>query len=103
VIVNALHQKQPSGIGILGIGSFVPEGSLTNFDLEKMVNTSDKWIRERTGIEKRHRADAQTATSDLAAGAALRALEDAGLEPEDLDVIILGTATPDMPAWCRRK
>jgi 3-oxoacyl-[acyl-carrier-protein] synthase-3 len=94
--VNTLHRKQPSGIGILGIGSHVPEEVLTNFDLEKIVNTSDKWIRERTGIDKRHRSDAQTATSDLAAGAALKALDDAGLGPEDLDVIIVGTATPDM-------
>jgi 3-oxoacyl-[acyl-carrier-protein] synthase-3 len=94
--VNTAHRKQPSGIGIIGIGSFVPEGELTNLDLEKIVNTTDEWIMERTGIRKRHRADSQTATSDLAAGAALRALEDAGLGPEDIDVIIVGTATPDM-------
>jgi 3-oxoacyl-[acyl-carrier-protein] synthase-3 len=94
--VNTAHRKAPSGIGITGIGAYVPEGELTNLDLEKIVNTSDEWIMERTGIRKRHRADNQTATSDLAAGAALRALEDAGLGPDDIDVIIVGTATPDM-------
>ncbi|MFH1312780.1 MAG: beta-ketoacyl-ACP synthase III [Candidatus Eisenbacteria bacterium] len=94
--MNTAHRKQPSGIGIIGIGSYVPEGELTNLDLEKIVNTTDEWIVERTGIRKRHKADAQTATSDLAAGAALRALEDAGLKPDDIDVIIVGTATPDM-------
>jgi 3-oxoacyl-[acyl-carrier-protein] synthase-3 len=80
----------------LGVGGFVPEGELTNFDLEKVVDTSDEWIRERTGIFKRHRADDKTATSDLAAGAALKALEDAGLTPADIGIIIVGTATPDM-------
>ena len=94
--MNTRHRKQPSGVGILGVGSFVPEGVLTNFDLEKIVKTSDEWIRERTGIQTRYRADERTATSDLAAGAARQALEDAGLGPEDIDVIILGTATPDM-------
>jgi 3-oxoacyl-[acyl-carrier-protein] synthase-3 len=80
----------------MGIGSHVPEGTLTNFDLEKMVDTTDDWIRERTGISKRHRADAQTATSDLAAEAAKKALDDAGVGARDIDVIIVGTATPDM-------
>lgn len=90
------QRKAPSGIGILGIGSFVPEGTLTNYDLEKMVDTTDQWIRERTGIFKRHMSDEETATSDLAAGAARNALADAGLGPEDIDMIIIGTATPDM-------
>jgi 3-oxoacyl-[acyl-carrier-protein] synthase-3 len=94
--VSEQLRKEPSGIGILGIGSFVPEGALTNFDLEKMVDTTDQWIRERTGIFKRHKSDDQTATSDLAAGAARNALEDAGIGPEEIDLIILGTATPDM-------
>jgi 3-oxoacyl-[acyl-carrier-protein] synthase-3 len=94
--VNAVRRKQPSGIGIIGIGSYVPEDTLTNLDLERMVDTSDQWIKERTGISKRHRADEKTATSDLAKGAALGALEDAGLGPEDIDVIVVGTATPDM-------
>jgi 3-oxoacyl-[acyl-carrier-protein] synthase-3 len=94
--VSEQLRKAPSGIGIVGIGSFVPEGALTNFDLEKIVDTTDQWIRERTGIFKRHRSDEDTATSDLAAGAARNALADAGLGPEDIDLIILGTATPDM-------
>lgn len=94
--MSAQHPKPASGIGILGIGGYVPEGELTNTDLEKIVETSDEWIRERTGIFKRHRADSNTATSDLAAGAARRAIEDAGLTPADIGVIIVGTATPDM-------
>jgi len=88
--------RQPSGIGILGIGAYVPEGVLTNADLEKIVDTTDEWIRERTGITTRHRADEKTATSDLAKEAARRAVADAGLTPEDLDVIMVATATPDM-------
>ena len=94
--MNAQHRKPASGIGILGVGAFVPEGELTNTDLEKIVDTTDEWIRERTGISKRHKADAETATSDLAAGAGLRAIEDAGIKPTDIGLIIVGTATPDM-------
>jgi len=94
--MKEVHRKQPSGIGIKGIGSYVPEDTLTNSDLEQMVDTSDQWITERTGIRKRHRASPDQATSDLAREAALRALDDAGLTPADLDVIIVGTATPDM-------
>jgi 3-oxoacyl-[acyl-carrier-protein] synthase-3 len=94
--VTDASPKEPNGIGIVGIGSYVPPDTLTNCDLEKMVDTSDDWIRERTGIFKRHRADAMTATSDLAAEAAIRALADAGLTVADLDMIIVATATPDM-------
>ncbi len=94
--MNAQHRKPASGIGILGVGYFVPEGELTNADLEKIVDTTDEWIRERTGISKRHKTDAETATSDLAAGAALKAIEDAGITPTDIGLIIVGTATPDM-------
>jgi 3-oxoacyl-[acyl-carrier-protein] synthase-3 len=90
------HKKEPSGIGIAGLGSYAPEGVLTNFDLEKIVDTSDKWIRERTGIERRHRAEDDVATSDTAAEAGRRAMEDAGVGPGDIDVVIVGTATPDM-------
>ncbi len=90
------NRKEPSGIGIKGIGAYVPEATLTNSDLEQMVDTSDQWITERTGIKKRHRASPDQATSDLAREAALRALDDANLRPSDLDVIIVGTATPDM-------
>ncbi len=90
------HKREPSGIGVVGLGSFAPEGVLTNFDLEKMVDTSDKWIRERTGIERRHRAEAHIATSDTASEAGRRAMEDAGVGPDDIDIVMVGTATPDM-------
>ncbi|MGB9721281.1 MAG: beta-ketoacyl-ACP synthase III [bacterium] len=81
---------------IAGIGIHYPEKILTNFDFEKMVETSDEWIRTRSGIKERHIADEKTATSDLATIAAKRAIENAGIKPEDIDAIILGTATPDM-------
>jgi 3-oxoacyl-[acyl-carrier-protein] synthase-3 len=80
---------------ITGTGSYLPEKVLTNKDLEAMVNTSDQWIRERTGIVKRHVAvDGQT-TCDLAEQAARRAIEAAGKTPNDIDLIILATTTPD--------
>jgi len=82
---------------ILGTGAYVPERVLSNFDLEKLVDTSDEWIRERTGIRERHIAHAEEATSDMALRAARRALEAAGLTPQDLDMIVVGTITPDMP------
>jgi 3-oxoacyl-[acyl-carrier-protein] synthase-3 len=69
---------------------------LSNFDLEKMVDTSDQWIRERTGIRERRIAQPEEATSDMALRAAKRALEAAGLQPKDLDMIVVGTITPDM-------
>ncbi len=83
------------GVGVLGIGKYVPEKVLTNFDLEKMVDTSDEWIRTRTGIEERRIADDQTNTSDMAYEASLKALEKAGLKGEDLDLILVATVTPD--------
>ncbi len=82
-------------VGILGIGSYVPEKILTNYDLEKIVDTSDAWITERTGIKQRHIAADHEATSDLAYQAAVAALEDAQVKAEDLDLIICGTASPD--------
>ena len=84
-----------TSVKIVGTGSFLPEKVLTNADLEKMVDTSDEWIRTRTGIEKRHIADAQTASSDLAYEASVRALEDAGVSAQELDLIIVATITPD--------
>ena len=83
-------------VGIVGIGSDTPEGVLTNHDLEKMVETSDEWIVERTGIRTRRIADARTTTSTLATNASRRALADAGLTGADVDLVIVGTATPDM-------
>lgn len=94
--MNATRPKKPSGIGIKGIGAYVPDAVLTNKDLEKIVDTTDEWITERTGIKKRHKAAPDQATSDLASEAARRALEDAGVSIEEIDVIIVGTATPDM-------
>lgn len=80
---------------ITGTGSYLPEKALTNHDLEKMVETSDQWIRERTGIEKRHIAAEGETTLDLAEHAARRALDAAGKKPEDIDLIVLATTTPD--------
>ncbi len=80
---------------IRGTGSYLPEKILTNFDLEKMVETSDAWIRERTGIQCRHIADKEEYTSTLAIHAAKEALKNAHLTGEDIDLIILATTTPD--------
>lgn len=82
---------------VIGTGSYTPEKVLTNFDLEKMVETSNDWIVARTGIEERHIAADDEVTSDLAAKAAERALEMAGVAPEELDVIVMGTITGDYP------
>jgi 3-oxoacyl-[acyl-carrier-protein] synthase-3 len=78
------------------VGSYVPERVLTNADLEKMVDTTDEWIVSRTGINQRRIAAAHQATSDLAAEAARRALHKARLTPDQLDLIIVATVTPDM-------
>jgi 3-oxoacyl-[acyl-carrier-protein] synthase-3 len=80
---------------IAGTGSFLPEKVLTNQDLEKMVDTSDQWIRERTGILKRHIAEPDQTTCDLAEQAARRAMQAAGAGPEDIDLIVVATTTPD--------
>ena len=74
----------------------MPPRVLTNADLEKMVDTSDEWILQRTGIRERHIVDPGVATSDLGQAAALKAIERAGLTPDDIGVIIVGTVTPDM-------
>ena len=81
---------------ISSLATFVPPRVLTNADLEKMVDTSDEWIRQRTGIRERHIADAGVATSDLAVEAGRTAVSRAGLTPDDIDLIIVGTTTPDM-------
>ncbi|MBK1673151.1 3-oxoacyl-ACP synthase [Ectothiorhodospira shaposhnikovii] len=80
---------------ITGTGSYLPEKVLTNHDLEKFVETSDEWIRERTGIGQRHIAAPDETTCDLAEKAARAAMEMAGRRPEDIDLIIVGTTTPD--------
>ncbi|GAA3329657.1 hypothetical protein GCM10020331_078830 [Ectobacillus funiculus] len=81
--------------GILGIGSYVPERIVTNYDLEQMMDTSDEWIRTRTGIEERRIASDDVDTSHMAAEAAKQALEDAGIAAEQLDLILVATVTPD--------
>jgi 3-oxoacyl-[acyl-carrier-protein] synthase-3 len=82
---------------ILGTGHYLPPNIRTNADLEKMVDTSDEWIMERTGIRQRHIAPDGVVTSDMATAAAKSALEAAELKATDLDLIIVGTVTPDMP------
>lgn len=82
--------------GILGIGCYIPEKILTNYDLEKMVDTTNEWIIDRTGIKTRHIAAPEQATSDLAIIAAQRALVSANIKAEELDLIIVATASPDM-------
>ena len=82
-------------IGIKGIGYYVPENVFTNFDFEKIIDTSDEWIRTRTGIVERRFASKDQATSDLACEAALKAIESAKISKEDIDMIILATVTPD--------
>jgi 3-oxoacyl-[acyl-carrier-protein] synthase III len=81
---------------ISALGTYVPPRLLTNQDLEKMVDTTDQWITERTGIKSRHIVDKGTATSDLACQAAREALERGGLTPAEIESIVIGTVTPDM-------
>lgn len=81
---------------VTGVGSFLPEQVVTNADLAKIVDTSDEWIQERTGIRQRHRARDDQPTSDLASEAARRALADAGRTAAEVDMIIVATTTPDM-------
>jgi 3-oxoacyl-[acyl-carrier-protein] synthase III len=83
-------------VGLTGIGAYVPERVLTNADLEAMVETSDEWIVTRTGIKERRIAAPEQAASDLALPAARAALEQAGVAPEELDLVVVATATPDM-------
>ena len=80
---------------IAGIGSFLPEKVVTNKDLEKVMDTSDEWIQERTGIKRRHIVDDSEFTSTIGVEAARRAMSDAGVSAEDIDLIVVGTCTPD--------
>ncbi|MED1412598.1 MULTISPECIES: beta-ketoacyl-ACP synthase III [Bacillus] len=82
-------------VGILGIGRYVPEKVVTNQDLEKIMDTSDEWIRTRTGIAERRIADDTIDTSYMAVEASKKALEDAGISGEDIDLILVATVTPD--------
>lgn len=81
---------------IRSLATYVPPRVLTNADLERMVDTSDEWILQRTGIRERHIVEAGVATSDLAKEAAIAAIERAGLTPDDIGLIVVGTVTPDM-------
>ena len=87
-------------IKIAGTGSYVPEKVLTNFDLEKILDTSDEWIVKRTGIHERRIAEPDQAASDLALEASRAAMEAAGVEVDDLDMIIMATITPDLACPC---
>jgi 3-oxoacyl-[acyl-carrier-protein] synthase-3 len=92
-------RSAPSAVkraAIKSLATYVPPRRLTNADLEKMVDTNDEWILQRTGIRERHIVDSGIATSDLATEAAVHAITRAGLTPDDIDVIIVGTVTPDM-------
>ena len=82
-------------VEIVSTGRFLPDNVVTNRDMESIVETSDEWIVERTGIRERRIAPAEMTAADMGAGAALVALERAGLAPEDVDVLIVSTATPD--------
>jgi 3-oxoacyl-[acyl-carrier-protein] synthase-3 len=94
---RAAHQFVGRTCSIEAVCSYVPERVLTNADLEKLVDTSDEWIRTRTGIEQRRMAAADEFTSDIASKAAIIALKRANISPEQVDLIIVATITPDMP------
>ncbi len=82
---------------IIGTGAYLPAKVVTNVDLEKIVETTDAWINDRTGIRSRHVAAEGETTSDMCAAAARQACAQAGVKPEDVDLIVVGTVTPDMP------
>ena len=86
-----------SGVHLTGWGAYAPSLRLTNADLEKMVDTNDEWIVTRTGIRERRIAGPDETTASMAAVAGLRAIATAGLQPDDIDLIIVGTLTPDYP------
>jgi 3-oxoacyl-[acyl-carrier-protein] synthase III len=94
--VSQLVRASVARAKISALGTYVPPRVLTNADLEKMVDTTDQWIMNRTGIRERHIVDKGMATSDLATEAAKKALAERGLMPSDLEAIVVGTVTPDM-------
>ncbi len=81
---------------IVGTGRYLPERIMTNFDLEKIVDTTDEWIRTRTGVERRHVVAEDQTTSDMCVEAAKKAIEDAGVDVSDIDLVITGTTSPDL-------
>lgn len=91
------HAPQGFPVGILGVGHFVPPREVTNQELAESVATTDEWITSRTGIRARRRAEPDQATSDLAIQAAAMALLDAGVKPQELDLVVVATMTPDSP------
>jgi 3-oxoacyl-[acyl-carrier-protein] synthase-3 len=93
---RAKHGFQGRTCSIISVGSYVPERVVTNADLEKTVDTSDEWITSRTGIKERHIAAEGEFTSDMAANAGRRAMESGGITPDQIDLIIVATITPDM-------
>src|SRR4249919_3515764 len=95
-VPEELLLTKPIRAKISALGTYVPPRLLTNADLEKMVETNDQWILNRTGIRERHLVDKGVATSDLALEAAKKALAQRGLAASDLEAIIVGTVTPDM-------
>src|SRR5260221_10066870 len=94
---RAKHDFRGRTCSVIAVGSYVPQRVLTNAELEKMVDTSDEWIVSRTGIKERHIAAKNEFTSDMAAQAALRAMERGGVIAGQIDMIIVATITPDMP------
>src|SRR6187551_1712846 len=93
---RAKYNFQGRTCSVAGVGSYVPERILTNAELEKMVETSDEWIRSRTGICERRMAAPDEFTSDMATKAALKAMAQAGVTADQIDLIIVATITPDM-------
>ena len=87
--------KQSRRVRIAGLSTYVPPRVLSNADLERMVETSDEWIQQRTGIRERHIVEHGIATSDMAKEASLGAIEQAGITPRDIGFIVVGTTTPD--------
>lgn len=94
---SKITKKGTIKVGIIGLGTYLPKKVVANSDLEKMVDTTDEWIRTRTGISERRIADEKEVTSDLAVNAARMALKDAKLEAGDMELIIVATISPDMP------
>ena len=86
-----------ASVGIIGLGAYVPPNEMSNEDWMEFVDTSDEWITTKTGMKKRRIAGPQVCTSDLAVEACKQALEDANLKPEDIDLLILATSSPDVP------